>query len=53
VGQRVLLLGAGTLVQGLSHSMTWSARTSTDGGIVSPSAFAILRFDDQLERSPQ
>jgi hypothetical protein len=53
VGQRVLLLGARTLVRGLSHSMTWSARTNTDGGIVSPGAFASLRFDDQLERSPQ
>jgi hypothetical protein len=26
------------------HSMTWSARPSTDGGIVRPSAFAVLRL---------
>ena len=27
-----------------SHSMTWSARASTAGGILSPSAFAVLRL---------
>ena len=26
------------------HSITWSARWSSDGGIVSPSAFAVLRL---------
>src|SRR5262249_3717474 len=26
------------------HSITWSARSSTDWGIVSPSAFAVLRL---------
>jgi hypothetical protein len=26
------------------YSMTWSARPSTDGGIVSPRAFAVLRL---------
>jgi hypothetical protein len=26
------------------HSITWSARASNDGGIVSPSAFAVLRL---------
>src|SRR2546426_11831991 len=26
------------------HSITWSARSSTDGGIVSPSALAALRL---------
>src|SRR5262249_30343376 len=32
-----------------SHgSMTWSARPSTDGGIVSPSAFAVLRLMTSL-----
>jgi hypothetical protein len=27
-----------------TYSMTWSARSSSDGGMVSPSAFAVLRF---------
>jgi hypothetical protein len=26
------------------HSMIWSARASSDGGIVRPSAFAVLRL---------
>src|SRR5262245_8797812 len=26
------------------HSITWSARPSTDGGMVRPSAFAVLRL---------
>jgi hypothetical protein len=28
----------------LGHSMTWSARISNDGGIVSPSTLAVLRL---------
>src|SRR5678816_4164401 len=28
----------------LRHSMTWSARASTDGGMTSPSAFAVRRL---------
>ena len=33
---------ASGLISALSHSITWSARASTDCGIVSPSAFAGL-----------
>src|SRR5262249_27919351 len=28
----------------IHHSMTWSARASTEGGIVMPSALAVLRL---------
>ena len=39
-GMAVLLL-AGTRVD---HSITWSARSSSEGGIVRPNAFAVLRL---------
>jgi hypothetical protein len=32
------------LVEHARYSITWSARPSSDGGIVSPSAFAVLRL---------
>jgi hypothetical protein len=28
----------------ITHSITWSARNSSDGGIVRPSSFAVLRL---------
>jgi Universal stress protein family len=33
------------------YSMTWSARPCTDGGIVKPSALAVLRLMTRLQRS--
>src|SRR5262245_58450037 len=35
---------SGTSRSQRSHSMTWSARSSSDGGIVRPSALAVLRL---------
>jgi len=35
---------AGRVGRARAYSMSWSARPSTDGGIVSPSSFAVLRL---------
>jgi hypothetical protein len=41
---RGLLSGAGRVGRARDYSIMWSARPSTDGGMVSPSALAVLRL---------
>ena len=40
-------VGIGSLVGGLHHSMTSSARAESDGGIVRPSALAVFKFSNK------
>ena len=44
VGERVAILSGPGMPSALSHWMISSARTSTDGGIVRPSALAVFRL---------
>jgi hypothetical protein len=40
-------------VSSRGHSITWSARSSTDCGMVRPSAFAVLRLITSSKRQPR